>query len=441
MAAAPLFVAQAGLLVTFDLAAHPWVTVAWLAAGFCGLVWAAARIAKDPQSSMAGILLVAAALRLLALPLPPTLSDDVYRYVWDGRVAGAGLNPYLVAPEDPELEPLRDGLYDRLAHREVETVYPPLAVSVFALAARFPAPVLVLKTILTAADLAVCYLLVLVARKLSVPVGRVVWYAWSPLPVLEIAGMGHVDALGVLAVAVVVLWLSGRPKRVTGAAVAAGAAILAKVVPLLALPVWARSSGRPLVFLAVALAVAAISFAPVVHSVGGIPPGYLTYGVSWEFNGPLFEPLWRLIDRLEITAWIEGVLDALKERQGGHDRWNRLYPFNYPQLLAKIVLGVLAAGSIALLTWRSRPGRVAPLTGAVFGTIILCSATVYPWYLLWVLPWAAISRQPAWLLLSALVPLSYLPQFTGAPLMPWVYLAIWAPFGLMFLRSRRWSTG
>ena len=72
--------------------------------------------------------LVAALLRVIALPLPPTLSDDIYRYVWDGKVIGAGLNPYLLAPQAADLEPLRDELWDRLPHREVETVYPPVAL-------------------------------------------------------------------------------------------------------------------------------------------------------------------------------------------------------------------------------------------------------------------------------------------------------------------------
>ncbi|MDH3745294.1 MAG: hypothetical protein OES47_09350, partial [Acidobacteriota bacterium] len=117
VAAAPLFVAQAGLLATFDLASHPHATIAWLAVGFLGLAWAAARIADRQRTGSAAILIVAAALRLMALPLPASLSDDIFRYIWDGRVAGAGSNPYLLAPEDAELEPLRDDLYERLPHR------------------------------------------------------------------------------------------------------------------------------------------------------------------------------------------------------------------------------------------------------------------------------------------------------------------------------------
>ncbi|MDH3744396.1 MAG: hypothetical protein OES47_04760, partial [Acidobacteriota bacterium] len=373
-------------------------------------------------------------------PLPASLSDDIFRYIWDGRVAGAGSNPYLLAPEDAELEPLRDDLYERLPHRAVETVYPPLALAVFTMVARFPAPVLLLKSVLLLADLGVCWLLLLIARRLSLPSGRTIWYAWSPLAVLEISGMGHVDALGILAVSAVVLALVSRPRWVLSAAVGAAAAVLAKVVPVVAVPLWARSSGRPMILWVVAVALVALSFAPVILSVGGVPPGYVAYGVSWEFNGPLFEPLWRLLDHLALSERIEGTLDHLKETRGEHEFWNRFYPFNYPQFIAKLMLGAVAAGAIGALSWFGRSDRPAELTGMIFGVLIVCSATVYPWYLLWVLPWAALARQPAWLLLAALIPISYLPQFTEMSLLPWGYLVIWLPFALTLAFFTRWST-
>ena len=67
-------------------------------------------------------------------------------------------------------------------------------------------------------------------------------------------------------------------------------------------------------------------------------------------------------------------------------------------------------------------------TGRLLGRLLLLSATVYPWYLLWVLPWAALQRRFSWLLLGALLPLCYLPAIAGIPLQPWVFLLIWGPF-------------
>lgn len=415
------------------------------ALGFAALAYAAWRLAKASPVSSAGILLVALVLRLLALPLAPTLSNDVHRYAWDGRVALAGENPYLRAPDDPALASLREHadsgrLYGRLDHREVPTVYPPFALSVFALAAATPWPILTLKLLLATADLAGCAALLALAARLGVPPARTVWYAWSPLVVIETAGMGHVDALGVSAVVVAVLLVVRRRPALAGLAAAAG--VLAKLAPAVALPLWARRSGRVLTFLAVAGGVVVALLAPVAWAIGGVPPGLTTYAVSWEFDGPLYEPAWRLLDGAGAGDGAKALLDRLKEHTGRHELWNRFYPYAYPRLLAKAVLGLLLAFAVA----RSlRDRRPIAGTGALFGTALLASATVYPWYLLWVLPWAALARQPAWLLAAALAPFAYLAALPGGGRgepFPWVWLAVWGPPAvgcLLSPRFRRWS--
>ncbi|MDX1503249.1 MAG: glycosyltransferase 87 family protein [Thermoanaerobaculia bacterium] len=408
-----------------------------LAAMAC-LAYGARRLAAPAGSQAVGILVVAGLLRVLLLPLPPTLSDDVLRYVWDGRVTLAGFDPYRLPPEDEALEGLRDELWRRLPHREVPTVYPPLAVALFSTAALSPAPVTTLKLLLSAADLAGCWLLLGIARRRGLPEARVALYAWNPLVVLETAGMGHVDALGCAAAIAAVAWVTLDRPRVRRSAAAAAVAALAKLVPLAALPAWARASRRPLLFAGVALAITLAAAAPVAIAADGVPPGLVTYGVSWEFNGPLYEPLWRLLDRVGARERVEELLDRRKEIDGRHELWNRFYPFNYPQLLAKLLL---APGLLAAILWAWRRGRdPVAASGVVFGGLLLFSATVYPWYLIWVLPWAALCRQPAWLLLSAAMPLSYLPQLTALPLWPWTFLVIWAPFWVVLAGRPRWST-
>ena len=83
------------------------------------------------------------------------------------------------------------------------------------------------------------------------------------------------------------------------------------------------------------------------------------------------------------------------------------------------------------------PGLPVAGSGRLFGTLLLASATVYPWYVLWVLPWAALALHPAWLALSGLVLLSYLGPVFGIPLWPWIWLAIWGPFYVLLV----WSAG
>ena len=70
------------------------------------------------------------------LHLPPSLSDDAYRYVWDGQVQAHGINPYQYVPQDPALEFLQDGaLYDHLNSPAFYSVYPPVSQLIFGAAA------------------------------------------------------------------------------------------------------------------------------------------------------------------------------------------------------------------------------------------------------------------------------------------------------------------
>lgn len=380
---------------------------------------------------------MAVVLRVLLLPLPPTLSDDVLRYVWDGKVVIAGFNPYELPPESSELAALRDPMWERMPHKEVPTVYPPLALAVFAAGVVLPWPIVGVKILLSLAELVGCFLLLRLAVALGLPPGRATWFCWHPLVALEVAGMGHVDALVVAgSVAAVALIVAGHPGR---AGLAATIGVLGKLVPLVALPFWALTSRRPWLVLAAAGSAIVLAILPVVVGVGGVPPGLVEYGISWEFNGPIYEPMWRLFDRLELDDTVKSGLDRMKILTGRHDVWNRIYPFVYPQLLAKATLlgifGLLFLHTF-LNVWRSREPVAA--SGRIFGAVALAMATFYPWYLLWILPWAALTRHKAWLVASFTLPLAYLPQVAGFTYFPGIWLAVWAPFFLL-LPFSSWS--
>ena len=402
--ALPLVAANLGLLLVFDLAHHLVPTLALLGAAFLMLLFAALRLEAARGRVSGAVLLGALLLRLPLLPLPPSLSDDVLRYLWDGKVAAAGFNPYALAPAAEQLTPLRDEIWRRLPHRSIPTACPPLSLAAFSIAIRTPFPMPVWKLMAAGADLAACWLLLLVARKLGLPEGRTVWYAWNPLVALEVAGMGHVDVLGAAAVVGAVLLLL-PPVRRGGAAALAAAGVLAGLVPAAALPVWARWSGRPWRFLGAAGGLVAVAMLPVVVATGGVPPGLTAFDMPRDFAGPLFEPLRRLLAAAGATT----------------------------DLPARILLGTGMAAAV-LVSLRERDPLAG--TGRLFGRLLLCSTAVCPWHLLWVLPWAALRRDAAWLALSALIPLSYLPRFAGVALWPWVYLGIWGPFLVLLLLGR-----
>lgn len=416
-----LLVAHVGLLVTRDLSSNLGMTAVLVVVSILALVWVG-RAEGGP--SLRTIILVAAALRLLLLPLPPSLSGDAFRYLWDGKVASAGSNPYELSPDAPELVHLRDEDWNRLPHRDVPTVYPPLAVTLFSIVARAPSPLLFWKLIVIGADLATCWLLCGMAQRRFGSNRGVHWYAWNPVATIEFAGMGHVDALAILAL-VAALWALTVERRTLTAAMAGAASILAKLVPLVCVPVWARHSKRPFALIGLVGLVVGLAYAPVVWASKGVPAGYLRFGMSWEFNGPLYEPTWRALDRLEISRRIETALDRQKERTGDHEFWNRFYPYNYPQLHARLLLLPLLL-LFVIRAWR----RQDPLwsTGLALEAVLLFSATVYPWYTIWLLPFAALLGYVPWLVLVSLNPLSYAPQFTDQALFPWIFLLSWLPF-------------
>ena len=169
-AALPLLAAHLALALAGDPAERPLLTMAVLAAAFAAYLWAARR--AEATASIPVVLLIAILLRLLLLPLPPTLSDDTLRYSWDGKVVRAGFNPYLFAPEAPELAPLRDERWERMPHKHVPTVYPPLALALFSVAGALPWPVLGIKLLLCAVELVGCGLLIGLALRLGQPAGR-----------------------------------------------------------------------------------------------------------------------------------------------------------------------------------------------------------------------------------------------------------------------------
>jgi hypothetical protein len=433
----------------------PWRSVLFLAVlllAFGALCRALRQLGSPRQKEandlpVAGVLAVALLLRLLALPLAPSLSDDVHRYLWDGRVAVSGANPYRLTPDDPELTGLRDDLWQRTAHRDVATVYPPLALSLFAAASVLPRPLAGYKLALVAVDLAGCALLLALARRRGSIVAALA-YVWNPLVVIEGAGMGHVDVLGAsLVIACVYLIPVQRgapsgPRRSLAAGAVAALGVLAKLVPLAAVPLWWRTirrnrSQRRLFALGAACLLVPATAAVLIWT-GGVPPGLATYALRWEYNGPLHEPLWRLLDLLQLDRVAVGFVHAVRFVFGGEvdaPPWQTLYAYAYPQFLARLLL--LAAGLAAWLrVWRARP-RPVGAAFAAFGVVLLASPTLYPWYLIWILPWAALLGVRSVLVLSATLPLAYLPALAGVDYFPWVYGAVWLPPLLLFVVDRR----
>jgi len=232
--------------------------------------------ARPSNSTVLIAVAFAILFRLSILFAPPYLSDDIYRYVWDGRVQAAGINPYRYIPAAPELAHLRDEpIYPKINRKDwAHTIYPPVAQVVFLLTTRISESVTWMKATMLLFELitiwAVAQLLTLLGR----PRQLLLMYAWHPLVVWEFAGSGHVDASSICFIALALL--AWQKRSDLGAGVALACATLVKLFPVVLVPAILK---RDRWLIAPILAVTIIAGYLVYLSVGpaavfGSLPGY-----------------------------------------------------------------------------------------------------------------------------------------------------------------------
>jgi len=349
-------------------------------------------------------LLAALAFRLLAAAGDPALSDDVYRYVWDGRVQVEGVHPYRYAPAAPELAPFRDDDWTRINHVELRTIYPPLAEGWFFVLAALGAGPLGFKLAMGCLDFAVVLALGWLLKRLSLPGHRVMLYAWNPLAIMESAGSGHVEPLGVLLLVLAVGWIIERKHALSTTALAA--AIHVKLLPLMLVPgMLRRLRTRYAALLLLVLVALALPYALNGPAVGS---GLFDYAERWERNALVFSGVRGLMEQLDSGEQLKPVVAALHHRIGDHGLpWGWIESQVWPDRLARLIVGLLALLWIGRCTFHPRLG-VPRETFLVLGGVLLLSPTMHPWYVLWILPFAAAHLAWGWLAFAALVPLAYL---------------------------------
>ncbi len=348
-----------------------------LAAGAIYLVVLYA-LERLPESGTAFWLILAGALlfRLTLAPLEPSLSTDIYRYRWEGRVQQAGWNPYIVRPDDPRLAPLRDAYWSEMPGRDIPSVYPPVAELISRLTWRvLPGPV-GFKLPFLLADLLVVGILAGWIRSTGGRSFHLAIYAWNPLVVVEFAASGHNDALA-LAGLVAAIVIIRRNAAVSTLLLTAAA--LAKAFPVVLVPAWLRRTGwRNAVWAAALAAVCAWPFrsawlGSAHHKWPGILDTLAYYESRWQNNNA---SLYGLI------AWFSGSTD----------------------LAAGLGVGVVAGLAVWAAARRMDVVRAAYL---LIGAILMLAPNGYSWYFTWIVPLLCFFPNPAWLLLTVLQFLSY----------------------------------
>lgn len=232
--------------------------------------------ARSSRSTVFLVITFAFLFRLSILFSPPYLSDDIYRYVWDGRVQSAGINPYRYIPAAPELGHLRDNdIYSRINRRDyAPTIYPPLAQGIFFLTTRFSESVTWMKVTMLGFELVALWAIAQLLSSMRLPRQRLIIYAWHPLIVWEFAGSGHVDAIAVAFIALAFFARYRNAHACAGFALACAA--LVKLFPLILFPFLYRRWGwkMPLAFL-LTIIIGYLPYLDVgIQGVFGFLPGY-----------------------------------------------------------------------------------------------------------------------------------------------------------------------
>ena len=335
-----------------------------------------------PRQTLWMVLAVAVLLRILPLTVPPFLSSDIYRYVWDGRVQVAGTNPYRFVPADPALNALRDdAVYPHINRADyARTIYPPVAQMVFAATIRVWDSVTAMRLAMVGFEaLGIACMLALLPLA-GLKRERILIYAWNPLPVWAIASDGHVDAIVVGLLGLALLLRARRRDGVAGAILAAAA--LVKFFPVVLAPAFLRG-GR---FWQPALAGAAVIMAGYgiylgagLHVFGFLP----SYGAEEGLAGG--SGIWALAG-LGLIAPLPAPAVAI-----------------YGAVVAITLIGV----AVAMLR-RSAPRNAVQALGhdtAVLAAVAMAAVSPhYYWYFAWLALPAVLapSRAVLWL---ATVPL------------------------------------
>jgi len=421
-------------------------------------VRAALRQDADGAKSVLRVILGFAILfRLTFLFAPPALSNDLYRYLWDGRQTLAGANPYGVAPAARGGTPARgaaethaergpaatqDPEFARMDHADVPSVYPPAAQVLFALGAAPGRGVQGIKTLVVAADLLLIGALLALMRRRAVPDVRVLIYAWSPLAVMEAAWSGHLEPAGALCVILAGTALVAR--REAGAALFLALGGLVKLFPLVLFVPLVRSIRAR--FAALALLLFLVAWWPFRAAGPGLVAGLSEYAGRWLGNESLFGLAHAAIAWIDPTPALKAAITLARRHVPHTGALEPLYGWVYPIDLAK---GTCALAALGVAAWLVRRG-VEPLRGMYLmtGAILLLSPTAHPWYFLWILPWLCLFPSVPWILLCGLVALAYVNL--GAPgrelePYPWIRLVEYLPFFALlilgWLRGERHGIG
>ena len=343
-------------------------------------------------------LLFAAILgRIILIFTPIYLTGDIARYLWEGHVVREGFNPFLYAPNAPELEAIRNSYWSKIEYKDLTAIYPPFSQLLFALTAKSS---YIWRAFLWLCECGSIFLIISILRRRNLPVGKVLIYALLPLSLIEICLSGHLEGVVVFFLLLFFFSLTVANKTISqiGQVVSATLGILSKFV--IALPLLTnlilsfKKTGlkQTLVISVGTVLLVVIGFVPFISGDASLFGSLTTYLTHWRFNDSIFHLLGSAL---------------------GID-WNIAQSF----LPLKFCMVIVWIGIYVFLLKRFK--EVTIVSAYAFACYLLLGPVFHPWYALWFAPLLCFINSRALLYLCIIIPISYGSLFVGAKDPHWI---------------------
>ena len=378
--------------------------------------------------------------RFAMLPSQQIQEDDVYRYLWDGKVFAHGINPFKFAPEEinqyqsikvqnpvyflshygkndqNELAILNDLKWEsdialrymeRINHPDVPTLYPPLAQYVFRFSQQInPDSLFTLRIMFLAFDLMGMIFIILALRALNLNQNFSLVYFWSPLMIKETYNSTHLDIIGISCLCVSVYFLIR--KRMVGSIFFLALSVLGKFYSAVLLPFYLqrswflaqenrqRGAATLTLHLILFCTVITVFYLPFIDIGGSVFEGLKTYGTHWQSNDSLFAILLYVLKNiLKLGMSTEIPI------------------FGSSMIFAKSIMALVILGAVAYLITKQGPDTNSPKMWIrnifmVIVLVFLVSPVQNPWYLCWTVPFLCIFHSRSLISLTGLIGLYYL---------------------------------
>lgn len=335
-------------------------------------------------------------------------SYDVNRYIWEGYLVNQDINPYLHAPGDPVLNPLRIDIWHDINHKDASACYPPMMLLFFSVMSAISRSPLFFKSVILVFDIAVIPLMALLLRSRNINLKYLIIYALNPLVLVFIAGEGHLDAIQVFFICLSLYMF--RVKKDGWGFLSLGCAVMSKYYAFILIPFFiSRKNWKKSILLFLPF----ISYLPFLDSWHELFSSLMHFGMSMHYN--------------------DSVASLLR------------FLFGPNTVLISLILLAVCLVFIFLLI--HDPIRSSYLALA---SLLILLPTLHPWYLVSLTPFLVLFPSRAWLYLHLGVmftfPILSVECETGVfQELSWLKLFEYVPFFsfliLDFVKQRSFSSG